>query len=100
MPRTASLTPTGRVTARVPVTVQDTLEYAASLVGATLNQFLIQAALKEAETVIKNNRDRHRVILTAKDYQRLWDLIENPPPPSEKLKQAFAKRQEQMHAAH
>ena len=100
MPRTASLTPKGRVTARVPETVQDTLEYAASLVWATLNQFLIQAALKEAETVIKNNRDRHRVILSAKDYQRLWDLIENPPPPSDKLKQAFAKRQEQMHAAH
>ena len=100
MPRTASLAPTGRVTARIPQSIQDTLEYAASLAGATLNQFLIQAALKEAETVIKNNRDMHRVILTAKDYQRLWDVIENPPPPSDKLKQAFAKRQEQMHAAH
>ena len=100
MPRTASLTPTGRVTARIPQSIQDTREYAASLAGATLNQFLIQAALKEAETVIKNNRDMHRVILTAKDYQRLWDVIENPPPPSDKLKQAFAKRQEQMHAAH
>jgi hypothetical protein len=30
----------------------------------------------------------------------LWDLIENPPPPSEKLKQALAKRQEHLHAAH
>ncbi|MFN5588919.1 MAG: DUF1778 domain-containing protein [Holosporales bacterium] len=97
MPRTASLTPTGRVTARIPQQIQDTLEYAASLAGATLNQFLIQAALKEAETVIKNSNDVRRVILSAKEYQRLWNLIENPPPPTDKLKQAFAKRQELLH---
>jgi uncharacterized protein (DUF1778 family) len=97
MSRTASLTPTGRVTARIPQQIQDTLEYAASLAGATLNQFLVQAALKEAETVIKNSHDIRRVILSANEYQRMWDMIENPPLPNDKLRHAFAKRQELLH---
>ena len=100
MPRTVSLPPTGRVTARIPQQVQDTLEYAASLAGATLNQFLIQAALKEAETLIKNNHDAHQMMLSAAEYQRMWDVIENPPPPSDKLRQAFAKHQDLLHAPH
>ncbi len=39
---------TVRITARVPVRIQETLQKAAELSGATLNQFMIQAALKEA----------------------------------------------------
>ena len=35
----------GRITARVPLAVQETLEVAASLTGATLNQFVVQTAL-------------------------------------------------------
>jgi uncharacterized protein (DUF1778 family) len=100
MPRTVSLPPTGRVTARIPQQVQDTLEYAASLAGATLNQFLIQAALKEAETVIQKNHDRHQMMLSADEYKRMWDLIENPPLPNDKLRQAFAKHQDLLHAPH
>ena len=42
-----------RVTARVPKKVQDRLQYAADLTGATLNQFLVQSALKEAEAIIE-----------------------------------------------
>ena len=42
-----------RVTARVPKKVQDRLQYAADLAGATLNQFLVQSALKEAEAIIE-----------------------------------------------
>ena len=38
----------GRITARVPQKVQDTLQQAAELVGATLNQFVVQAKLSEA----------------------------------------------------
>ena len=43
----------GRITARVPLSVQETLETAASLTGATLNQFVVQAALHEAERIIE-----------------------------------------------
>jgi uncharacterized protein (DUF1778 family) len=38
----------------VPLAVQETLELAASLPGATLNQFIVQTALREAERVNLN----------------------------------------------
>ena len=44
----------GRITARVPLAVQETVELAASLPGATLNQFIVQTALREAERVNLN----------------------------------------------
>ncbi|WP_017741681.1 DUF1778 domain-containing protein [Scytonema hofmannii] len=40
---------TVRVTARIPVSVQEILTRFAELSGATLNQFMVQAALKEAK---------------------------------------------------
>ena len=46
-----------RVTARIPIQIRETLEYASALSGATLNQFMIQAALKEAENVIRNHEE-------------------------------------------
>ena len=49
----------GRITARVPQTVQDTLQQAAELLGATLNQFVVQAALSEARRVIERDRVIH-----------------------------------------
>src|SRR5216110_2739512 len=45
-----------RISARVPTTVQIRLEEAAELVGATVSQFVLQAALKEADRVIEYER--------------------------------------------
>ena len=42
-----------RIDARVPADVYDTLCRAAELSGVTVNQFLIQSALKEAQAVIE-----------------------------------------------
>jgi len=41
-----------RVTARISSQVKEILEQAAALSGATLNQFLVQSALKEAQRII------------------------------------------------
>ncbi len=46
----------GRITARVPAQGQDTLELAAAMVGATVNQFMVQTALREAERIIEQER--------------------------------------------
>lgn len=46
----------GRITARVPLAVQEILKTAATLTGATLNQFVVQAALREAERIIEQER--------------------------------------------
>jgi len=76
----------GRVSARVPVQVQEKLELAAAMVGATVNQFMVQTALREAERII----EQERVIrLSAHDAEMFIRALENPPPPNAKLKSAL-----------
>lgn len=85
---TATTGERGRVTARVPVQVQETLELAAAMVGATVNQFMVQAALREAERII----GQERVIrLSARDAESFIRALENPPPPNAKLKTALQR---------
>jgi uncharacterized protein (DUF1778 family) len=77
-----------RIGARVPHEVYETLCRAAELSGATVNQFLVQSALKEAQAVI----EREEVIrLSARDWNWLLELMENPPKPNAKLKAALAR---------
>ena len=76
----------GRITARVPQKVQDTLQQAAELVGATLNQFVVQAALSEARRVIERDRVIH---LSSTDAAFLMTLLEKPPAPNARLRKAF-----------
>ncbi len=83
---TATTAERGRVTARVPVQVQETLELAAAMVGATVNQFMVQTALREAERII----DQERVIrLSARDAEIFIRALENPPPPNARLMAAL-----------
>lgn len=75
-----------RIGARVPREVYDTLRHAAELTGATVNQFLVQSALKEAEAVI----ERERILrLSRRDCEKLLDLLENPPTPNARFKAAM-----------
>ena len=46
-----------RIGARVPHEVYETLCRAAELTGSTVNQFLVQAALKEAQEVIERQEE-------------------------------------------
>jgi uncharacterized protein (DUF1778 family) len=72
----------GRITARVPAQVHETLSAAAGIVGSTVNQFIVQAALREAERII----EQERVIrLSARDAAAFVDALENPPPVDAKL---------------
>lgn len=75
-----------RIGARVPHEVFETLCRAAELTGATVNQFLVLSALKEAQAVI----EREAIIcLSPPDCNWLLDLIENPPPPNATLQAAM-----------
>jgi len=79
-----------RIGARVPHEVYQTLCRAAELTGATVNQFLVQSALKEAQAVI----EREDVIrLSPRDWNWLLDLMENPLRPNAKLKAAMKRYQ-------
>ncbi|MBU0501456.1 MAG: DUF1778 domain-containing protein [Gammaproteobacteria bacterium] len=80
-------TQTARLTTRLAPHVQEKLQMAADLMGATLNQFLVQAALEKAERVIESEA---RICLTRRESLRLLELIENPPPRNEKLKSLMA----------
>jgi uncharacterized protein (DUF1778 family) len=82
----ATIAERGRITARVPAQVQETLELAAAMVGATVNQFMVQTALREAERII----EQERVIrLSVRDAEVFIRALENPAPPNAKLAAAL-----------
>ena len=88
---TATTIERGRVTARVSAQVQETLEIAAAMVGVTVNQFMVQAALREAERMI----EQERVIrLSAHDEEVFIQALHNPPPPNAKLKSSLRDLQD------
>lgn len=82
---------TVRVTARISASIQEILQKAAELSGATLNQFMVQAALKEAKKVIE---DEGLIILSEIDADKVFSLIENKTAPNENLKAAMRKHGE------
>lgn len=79
-----------RVPARMPKPVYDKISEAANAVGATLNQFLVQAALDRANEIL----ERERVIdLSSHAAKKVFDLIENPPKPTAALRKAMRRRE-------
>ena len=77
--------PRKRITARVSNDVRGTLEQAAELLGATVNQFVVQTAYQEAQRVI----ERESVIrLSQKDARKVLSLLDHPPKPNKRLKDA------------
>lgn len=79
-----------RITTRITGHVQDKLQIAADLVGATVNQFVVQAALEKAEKIIESEST---IVLTRRESLRLLELIENPPVRNDKFIQAMARYQ-------
>lgn len=75
-----------RIGARVPPDVYETLNRAAQLTGATVNQFLVQSALKEAHAVIEREQT---IRLSRRDCERLLDLLDTPPKPNARFKAAM-----------
>lgn len=84
----------GRITARVPQRVQETLALAASLTGATVNQFLVQSALREAERVIAEERV---IRLGAHDSAAFIAAIDQPKAPNAKLAAALSDHRKRQH---
>ncbi len=76
---------TERITARTTVAIREKLIEAAAFSGATLNQFLVQAAVEKAHDIIEKER---LIKLSSEDTQVFFDALENPPEPNDKLKNA------------
>lgn len=82
---------TVRVILKISASVQEILQRAAELSGASLNEFIVQAALKEAKQITEDERV---IFLSERDAEKVFSLIENPPAPSERLKEAAKKHKE------
>ncbi|OIO58752.1 MAG: DUF1778 domain-containing protein [Alphaproteobacteria bacterium CG_4_10_14_0_2_um_filter_63_37] len=87
----SSLAKQDRIGARVPHDVYETLCRAAQLTGATVNQFLVQAALKEAHAVIEREEF---IRLSCRDWSWLLDRLEHPPEPTSAMKCAMERYRE------
>jgi uncharacterized protein (DUF1778 family) len=74
---------TERITARVSNDKHVLLLQAANIVGATLNQFLVQSAIENAQKILENERV---ITLSARDTESFFTMLENPPPINDKLK--------------
>ena len=87
--------PRQRITARVSSNVRGTLEQAAELLGATVNQFVVQTAYQEAQRVI----ERETVIrLSQQDARMILSLLDHPPKPNKRLKDAVKVFKNAAHA--
>ena len=76
-----------RITARVPREIRNRLEEAADRSGATLNQFVVQAAVEKADRILERERVTR---LSARDAEWLLKALDRPPPsPNAKLKRAL-----------
>lgn len=58
------------------------LARAAAYERLDLTSFVMRAALPAAEQVVQGEE---RIVLSERDTKRVLDLLENPPPPTEKL---------------
>ena len=77
--------PRKRITARVSKNVRATLEQAAELLGATVNQFVVQTAYQEAQRIL----ERESVIrLSQRDARKVLALLDSPPKANKALKDA------------
>ena len=74
---------------RVPQPTKQLIETAASAVGRTLSEFVLDSARKQAIDVLL---DRRLFVLDADKYDAFLDALDNPPP-ADKALMALMRRQ-------
>ena len=84
---------TSRVSARISPSLYDTLAEASEIMGATLNQFLVQAALEKAHAIIEHE---NKIRISKKSAEHLFELIENPPKANPKLTKAMKRYKQDL----
>jgi uncharacterized protein (DUF1778 family) len=80
-----------RITTRVTEDMHTLLAEAATLVGSTINQFVVQAAYEKAKKVIEDDRF---VFLSSQASKKFIEALDNPPKANDKLKTAFQAHKE------
>lgn len=87
---TAETTRTARVEARIAPEALAVVRRAAELQGRSVSDFLVAAALKDAQRTIE---DAQIIRLSVEDQQRFAELLIGPPPLAPAMKRALKARQ-------
>ena len=82
---------TARLNTRLPQRAHARIETAAELSGATINQFVIQAALEKADRILDRERE---TVLSGRDAKRFLELLDRPPALNARLARSLAAHQE------
>ena len=77
-----------RINLRLSPDSKDTLKRAAAYADKTLTDFVIDVALRQATSVV---REHETIALTAPEWHRFRKLLLNPPKPNKRLRKAFAE---------
>jgi uncharacterized protein (DUF1778 family) len=79
---TTSTNDRARLVARIPRSVRKVIQAAADLEGATLNQFVVQAAHRHAQEIV----EREMILrLNREQTRRVFALLDKPPNPNAAL---------------
>lgn len=80
-----------RIVARMPSEIQAKIQQAASLIGSTLNQFMVSAAVDKANAILEQDRI---INLDLEAARIVFDTIANPPQPNAALTRAMERRKD------
>ena len=86
----------GRITARVPLNVQQTIQKAADLTGVPMNAYMVQVVHQHALELI-DWYEMKNIVLSQRDSEWFIEQLANPPKPNAKLKRALANYKETPH---
>jgi len=76
-----------RMNLRVRPDAKARLLRAASFRHMDLTNFVMQSALREADAVIA---DAEKLVVSEREFRRILDLLDNPPPLTDKMRAAVA----------
>ena len=84
-----------RLVARIPPGVRKTIQAAANLQGAKLNQFVVQAAYQQAQDIL----ERETILrLNREQTKRVFALLDRPKKPNAALRAAKELRRKLVRA--
>ena len=91
MSKQTDTTRTARLEARLPPDLYAMLKRAAEIEGRSLSDFVVAAATSAAKQTIESTEI---IRLSRAASEQLAELLLNPPPPNQALKDAFAARRQ------
>lgn len=86
MPR-AAVQDNNRMSLRVRTVDKVKIMRASALSNTDMTDFIVRTAVEKAEAVIES---AERVVLSKRDWDKVMDLLENPPPANDRLRRIAA----------